>query len=568
MRRRRWPWIGGALLAALSGAAAVVAGFGLGPLDPRNLGWMLAGPLGPDPVQLWLGRSYLERSPWSWPPGANPDYGMELGTAIYFADAIPLLAFLFKALRGVVEVPQYVGPWLLACGALQGVLGWRLVGLAATRDPLARIAGAGLLALQPMVMHRMTGHTPLAGQWIVLAALALALTPGRGGAGRRVAWVALLMVAALVHAYLLTMAAALWAADWLRRAWLEGGDGGAGRRGGGAWRGMALEAVAAPAAVLAALWAGGFFLLRGGFDTGPGSDFGRYGTWSLDLLAFLDGGTWSGLLPDLPDSGQWDGDSNYLGLGGLLLLAAGAVAVARQPAWLPRWLWPLTTALLLMLAFAVTHRVTAAGHTVVLFEPSGRLLALAGTLRNSGRLAWPFAYALLLGAIALCARAWGGRRTGWLLLALLAVQWIDLRPGLAARRALVAGAPSGIPERLFDPFWAEAARVYRRVRAVPAANMGEGWESIARFAARAGLPTDSIYMARVDGAAVAALRAKVAAILTSGAYEPGTLYVLRDAESLELARASHDPARDAVLRADGYWVLAPGWRARHDVAPR
>jgi hypothetical protein len=67
---------------------------------------------------------------------------------------------------------------------------------------------------------------------------------------------------------------------------------------------------------------------------------------------------------------------------------------------------------------------------------------------------------------------------------------------------------------------------------------------------------------------VAALRAKVAAILASGAYEPGTLYVLRDAESLERARASHDPARSAILRADGYRVLAPGWRTRHDSMPR
>jgi hypothetical protein len=92
--------------------------------------------------------------------------------------------------------------------------------------------------------------------------------------------------------------------------------------------------------------------------------------------------------------------------------------------------------------------------------------------------------------------------------------------------------------------------------------MGQGWESIARFAAQAGMPTDSVYMARVDAAAVATLRARMAAILRSGTYEPGTLYVLRDAASLELARASHDPARDLIRQADGYWVLAPGWQDR------
>jgi hypothetical protein len=48
---------------------------------------------------------------------------------------------------------------------------------------------------------------------------------------------------------------------------------------------------------MAALWTGGFFLLRGGYHSGPGSDFGGYGTWGFNLLAFLDPGNWSVILP-------------------------------------------------------------------------------------------------------------------------------------------------------------------------------------------------------------------------------------------------------------------------------
>ncbi|MDB5372377.1 MAG: hypothetical protein JWP04_1019 [Belnapia sp.] len=559
-------WLGG-VAAGLLGAVLVIVIFGFGPLDPWHQGWLLAGPLGPDPVQLWLGWSYFRVSPWSLPPGANPAYGMELGTAIYFADAIPLLALGFKALRGVVDVPQYVGPWLLACGILHGVLGWRLVGLA-TRDPLARICGAGLLALQPMLLNRMAGHTPLAGQWTILAALLLVCGAGQGtrfgpGMGRRtLAWGLLLATTGLIHSYLLAMVAPLWAADWLRRAlagrWVMA------RR--PIW--LVAEALAVPLAVAAALWAGGFFLLPGGYDSGPGSDTGRYGSWNFDLLGFLDGGQWSALLPDLPDPGHWEAGSSYLGLGGLLLLGLGAaVALGRPGIALPRRLWPLAAVLLGLLAFAITPHVTIGGWGVELFGLPDKVMAVAGALRNSERMVWPLAYAALAGAIALLANAWGGRRTGWLLLALLAVQAVDLRAGIARRQALVADAPVGIPQRLFDAFWPEAARHYARVRAVPAANMGEGWESIARFAAVAGLPTDSIYMARVDAAAIAALRQKTAASLASGAYEPGTLYILRDDESLGLARASHDPARDSLLQADGYWVLAPGWQVRPRAPP-
>jgi len=492
------------------------------------------------------------------PAGVNAEFEMELRTAIYFADAVPLLAMPFKAMRGVLAVPQYVGLWLLACGALQGLLGWRLVALA-TRDPLARACGAGLLALQPMLMHRMTGHTALAGQWTLLAALFLSLGPARGGRSG-MAWGALLAATALIHSYLLAMGTALWIADWTRRTWIEAHGRG--------WRGPALELAAVPAAVMAALWTGGFFLLRGGYDSGPGSDFGGYGTWAFNLLAFLDPGNWSVILPDLPDAGHWEGfGSNYLGLGGLLLLAAGALAFALRPAPLPPRFLPLMGLLLALLAFAVTHRVEVANHVWTLFEPPAWFLHVAGALRNSTRMAWPLAYTLMIAAIAAAVRAWGGRRTGWLLLGLLGLQLVDLHPGIVARSSVFAGAPREVPERLSDPFWAEAVRTYTQIRAAPAANAGPGWDAIGILAARAGLPTDCIYLARVDRATLAALRAKVKSILGSGAYEPGTLYVLRDEESLALARASQDPSRDLILQADGYWVLAPGWHQRQPPSP-
>jgi hypothetical protein len=540
-------WLG-APLAALAGAAVVLAVFGLGPLNPHNQGWLLAGPLGPDPVQLWLGWSYFRASPWLLPPGANPDYGMELGTAIYFADAIPLLALVLKALRGVVEVPQYVGPWLLACGVLQGVLGWRLVGLA-TRNPLARVCGAGLLALQPMLINRMAGHTPLAGQWVLLAALLLAL--GRGqGAWHALRWAALLAVTALIHSYLLAMALPLWAADWLRRAWLARG------------RALVAEAVAVPLAVAGALWTGGFFLLRGGYGTGPGSEAGGYGTWNFDLLAYADGGLWSGLLPDLPDPGHWEAGSSYLGLGGLLLLAAGLVALLRRPVGLPRRLWPLAAALLALLAFAITPNVTIGGRGGELFALPDRAMVIAGMLRNAERMVWPLSYVLMLGAIALAARAWGGRRTGWLLLGLLALQWVDLQPGIERRHSFVAGAPTGVPQRLFDPFGRRRRGPMRGCGRCRRRIWGRGGSRSPASPRRPGCRRIPSTWREWTRAGAAALRAKVAEVLRSGAYEPGTLYILRDAESLALAEASHDPARDAILTADGYRVLAPGWRAR------
>lgn len=123
----------GGLLAALFGAGVVVAVLGLGPLQPDHVGWMLFGPLGPDTAQIWFAHGYFLQTPWpsptlATPPGAIPLWGIELSSGIFYTDSLPLLLFLAKALRGVVQVGQYAGPWMLLCGLLQGWLGWRLGG--------------------------------------------------------------------------------------------------------------------------------------------------------------------------------------------------------------------------------------------------------------------------------------------------------------------------------------------------------------------------------------------------------------------------------------------------------
>ncbi len=526
-----WAW---PLAAPLLGGLITLGIFGMAMLNPFDAGWMLAGPFGPDTSQYWLGWRFFASAPWSWPPGLSPGYGMELSSAVFYADAIPLLALPLKLLAPGIE--QYWGLWLLACGMAQGGLGWVLMGHA-TRNPLARLMGAGLMVMQPMLLNRMAGHLALAGQWTVLAALALALRPP-GAPRQALAWLMLVPATALVHAYLLVMVAAIWAADWLRRTLEE-------RR---ATR--IIEGLAVPAAALAALWLAGFFTLASGHGA-PG-----YGAMMLDLTALLNPSHWGGLLPVLPELGHPESGGVYLGLGGLLMVAGGLLCTRRAP---PARLWPLAAALLALLGFAITPRVAVLGHVVELFTLPGWAQGLASSLRASERFAWPLLYLALVAGAAGLAQRLGGRRAGLALAALLAVQAVDLRPGIGFVQGLMAQAQArGAPAEA--PFWAEAAaRGYHRLRAVPAANLGAGWERAAVIAAHHGMATDAVYLARIDGAAVHALVPRVAALLREGRHEPGTLYMLRDAPSLALAQAGMNPARDLLTRVDGMDVLAPGW---------
>ncbi len=535
-------------IATLIAASLPLFAFGRRILDVGDIGWMLAGPLGPDPVAYWIGWTYFRRSPWLVPPGLNPDWGLELGSSIFYVDAVPLLALSLKALQPWVEVQQYWGPWLVACAALQAAAAWWLIGRAIP-NPLARGAGAVLFAAQPMLLNRMGGHFALAAHWLVLAALALAFRPPKGVLHRRVAWSALVAVASLTQAYFLAMVAALWAADLIDRA----------RRGERALT-ILIDAVTGAALSAAALWAAGFFVLRGGYSPiGEG-----YGMTALDLLAPFDAVEWGRFLPELPTLRHWEHGGSYLGLGSLLVLAAGLVAVARGgPAWRPVLAHhaALLLALVGLLLFAIGNRPAIGGmilFEVPLPEPVRRV---ADLLRASERFVWPLAYTALFAAIAAIAARWGGQRAATLLLLAVPVQLADISVGLERQQSLVAGAPREPLARLVDPFWEEAARRYRTLRAVPAENFGAHWEALARFAVMHGLPTDAVYLSRVDGRLVARLRVEMAERLAAGRFEEATLYVLRDAETVALARAGYDPARDLLGCFDGMTVLAPGWFA-------
>ncbi len=533
-------------LAVLIGGGLPLIAYGPRILDVDDIGWMLAGPLGPDPVAYWIAWRYFRTTPWLTPPGLNPNWGLELGSSIFYADVIPLLAFVLKALRDVVSVEQYWGPWLVGCGALQAAAAWWLLGRA-TNDAIARGAGAALFAAQPMMLNRMGGHFALAAHWLLLAALALALRPPTRRWLQAMGWAALLGLAGLIQSYLLAMVAALWASDLIDR-WRRDRSLG--------W--TAAEASVVSGSTATALWAAGFFVLRGA----PSPIGEGYGMTALDLLAPFDSAEWGRLLPELRTLRHWEYGGSYLGLGSFLVLGAGLAAlVSGRLGWrtaLARHA-VLLLALFGLLVFAVGNRPAIAGKVLFEVPLPEAIQRAADLLRASERFVWPLAYALLFAAIAAVAARWRGRGAAAILLLAVPLQFADISVGLERLRGFVAAAPREPAPRLVDPFWEEAARRYGRLRAVPAGNFGDHWESLARLAAVHGLATDAVYLARVDQRVVERLRAEMTERLGSGRYEPATLYVLRDADTMALARASHDPARDLFARFDGIDVLAPGW---------
>ena len=240
------------LLSLVIGTAAFLLLVGPRALQPTNIAWLQ----NTDAVSQYLAWKFFAHAPWGIPFGANPEYGLEFSSSIFYTDLISLFALPFK-LAGVLRDGefQYFGIWLLVCFCLQFLAGYLLAGKITERTWLRTIM-ATFFVFAPIMVWRLYGHYALVGQFLVLFALYLNLIDRQGPS--LIAWPLLIATAALTHAYILAMVLPLWGSDIIRRFYRLDTLG----------REALTEAAVVVAALVASLWVAGFFVNSGGFAEG------------------------------------------------------------------------------------------------------------------------------------------------------------------------------------------------------------------------------------------------------------------------------------------------------------
>lgn len=420
-----------ALLAAVLGAVYFLWLYGPDVVIPTNVDWFTA--IGEDPRQHYYGWVLYRRSRWMFPIGLMDTCVYPYPVSVIYSDSLPLFAVLFKLLSPLLpDQFQYWGIWGLLCYALMGFLGAKLVGFFAARPAAgetappstlpadaAAVLGSVFFITAPVLKNRMYGHTALASQWLILAALCIFLYERRSFASTRrmlAAWAVMGVLCGTIHMYYLAMCGIVLLGFAVRR-------------------GIERRSVASFAAPIAAfcLSALAVILLLGGFSSSFAAKSNMF-VAGIDLLDFLDPqGTsrfWAGI-----DTGSGFERYSWVGLGALLLalLAAcgGLIRLARtsktKESVRKGQLGAAVGAAVIVLVtlfVSLGKTATVGGHVLYTLPLPNLLLRAWSMFSSSGRIAWVliyFGYAVLLG---------------------LAVRWFDPRAAVAvvALCAAVQGA--------------------------------------------------------------------------------------------------------------------------------
>lgn len=506
--------------------------YGVDVLDPTRTAWMLHG----DPAQHYLGWLFFAGEPWAWPPGRIAGFGYPQGTAVVFTDSIPLLALLFKPLAAWLPAGwHYFGGWMLACYALNGYFGLRLVAHLTDRTVL-RVLGAGFFVVVPPVLLRSGGHESLMAHWLLLAAIELHLSGWRTGR-----WLALCVVASLVHPYLLLMVLGLLGAAALQETWVL-------RRVAPKQVGTRLLAIGAATGTAMAL--AGYFSSHGPVAAGG------FGFFSMNLNAWWDPWfDWSRFLKQRPmgTGGQYEGFM-YLGAGMLLLGVMAAGIFAAQPSRPPRALWPLLAVAAAFWCLALSNRVMFGDKLLWTVPLPADLKGALSVFRASGRFGWVAFYLLHLGIFWTLLKALPARLVAALLALGLVLQVTDQGHKHQEFRKTFAGRAQWVSP-LQSPQWAQmAAGASALVIVPPHAPMEEIYQPFALLAGQHHLPTNAAHIARTPDAVGDRAGEAAAQALRAGQAASRVMYVFPDQAWRDQVP---DALRSRLVTLDGILVMAP-----------
>ena len=389
-------------------------------LNPAFIEWTMDG----DASQAFLGWHIFRTEPWTFPIGVIQSYQYPEGTSVVYTNSTPLLAIPLKLISPLLSpVFQYHGLQLLLFYALQGFFSSLLLRLI-TKNPVLILLGTVFFILSPSLLQRATGHESLTGHWIIIASLYLYFQVDNFN--YRIKWMVLLIMASMVHFYLLAMALIIFS-GYLLRQMIEN------------YKKNFLSVIkfstTALVVTLISMWIVGYFVVDVGSSTGEG-----FGIFSMNLLAPLNPDSESIMFETDPaefvflkpyplaNEYQYEG-FNYLGFGLLLLILTSTYSFIRQKnIFSAKMHLPLILVAFVLLAISISNKITFANIVLCEINLPHILDKWFGIIRASGRMFWPVSYMLMLSAIGIVIKYNSTKKSILFLLIFVCFQVIDFFP--------------------------------------------------------------------------------------------------------------------------------------------
>ncbi|MBT6796050.1 hypothetical protein HOA97_03845 [bacterium] len=532
------------------------------PINFINNEWLSPG----DSGWHWINWLFFKETPLlQFPIFENYNYGMELSSSIAINDSLPIMAIIFKPFSAFLPFEfQYFGIWILICFILQGQLSLILL-RRITNNELLSFMGACFFVLSPPFLWRLWGHYSLMAHWLIIFGIIIFYSSNF----RFRNWAILLILTALVNAYILAIILSLFILDLIYRTYSNS------FKAKESWT-IFLKALVL---LISSLYVFGYF--SNGMSIGSGG----YSLYRANLNTFFnDNKLWSNIMPDLGTiPNDYEGFA-FLGIGIIFLLIFVIFEIFKnkllfKTLFKKRNIFIISLSMILFL-FAVTNKVTFGSTVLFEFDLPELFKGLTRPLRSSGRMVWLIFYLLYCGIFFVISQSKYLKIYYFILPILLVIQIFDssviaanfrskisdtrtynLKPYInskdPANIAIVKTLNSFWESPLVSPEWQVLKQNYKTIVYVYPKNRPSGAYPLVLFAAKNKLSTNFGYFSRYKGSKKEEIYSKIDKVLDTNSFDKDSIYIFDDSlEQKWILTLGQCLTSDLCKTIDGYRVFA------------
>lgn len=513
-------------------------------LNPSNIAWLFDG----DSAQHYLGWAFFRNSPWSFPLGLNPDWGLENSSSIIYADALPVFSIFFKCLNFLLpEVFQFYGLWFLTCFILQACFSWRLLSIFKLGTTL-KFFGTFFFTFCPVIFMRLGGHQSLTAHFLILWCFCLYYANLEKK--NAVEWMICLSLTVACHPYFSVMCLSVFGAfickEFFKKRDVQNISN------------LFLLIILCLVSIVLTAWQIGLFV----GTAAPSSDT-EYGFYKFNLNGFLNPlGSSFFLRTQAHGGGDYEGFA-YLGVGLLFLIffivVLDSVNSFRQTKIFIKKSLPLCIFLFFLLLLAISNNISFGNWQLKLYSvKAGSFLQ---TFRSTGRFIWPVWYFLILYAFVLLQKALNNHLISYkvtviMLTSFMLFQLVDFHEFIHdnVRKVLMNNNSLQWGDQSKD--WDFLRKKYSQIRLLNNPGLGyHKWRELSLIAANHRFKTNVFYLARSDSKILSERKKLDESLLKSGNFDQKTIYVLSDEDVNKIKQEV--TTSQLIIKLDGFNLLLP-----------
>tara|TARA_Y100000590_G_C15736741_1_gene1018782 strand:+ start:871 stop:3015 length:2145 start_codon:yes stop_codon:yes gene_type:complete len=499
-----------------------------------------------------LGWYFFYNDIWRFPPGSNPNYGLELASSIVYTDSIPILAFFFKLIKPIFSGNiQYFSFWYFICFYLQLFFSYKIIKKFTNSEIYSFIASIFFL-IAPIFIFRVNWHGSFAGQWLLLSALYLSLFKDIYKFNN--SWILLIILSALIEYSSLIMILGIYSLLRIFNLQLNKND----------ILKIIKDFFIISILLLLTLYLAGYFEVRASDTLGVG--FGQY---KLNLLSIFDpvnsaaGISWSWFLPDIKLSQAEELEGfNYLGLGQFLMIIFALFLFInkkfKKEIFLINNKKEIKYLLFICLIFtlwALSNKISIGSYTLIEIPLNKFIFAALSIMKNTGRLFYLTNYFFLILSIIIIYKFFKKKNAIFFLSLFLIIQIADTSSGIKSRINFFTPVKPGFSFE--DAIWDNLFSKYKTIKTTYPISWPRSFNQFSYYMEKYNIEkTNLVIQARVNRKLAAEARYEMYDNLRNKKLKPDVLYIIDNLGHFRHLKNIYKDENVGFFYRDNIWVMA------------